>query len=288
MPIKETKSRLVSEALLDLGLLLCPDRGHVIPRSVIRSRDLVERVVGVLLELLPDSGLPLIQAQTDTAAVLLHLFQSSLFVLGICGGVSAFGMSVDLVVLAACQSQSVESVVDAGCADSRRLIVTIELRKIKTARLLNWSLGLLGGLSGGVGVVFSLQSSFLGLLLLSLSSLGCLSFPICAVSNSELRPQATSALTSWSCSWRPCSTSPPRQLLDGRRLRPASGRRPRPCERCPLPSCCCHPSCLPLRKLGKWVMRVSGGEDVNVVRVANRRIGVRNGTGSSAVVARES
>jgi hypothetical protein len=71
-------------------------------------------------------------------------------------------------------------------------------------------------------------------------------------------------------------------------LRPASGRRPRPCERCPLPSCCCHPSCQPLRKLGKWVMRVSGGEDVNVVRVANRRIGVRNGTGSSAVVARES
>lgn len=157
-------------------------------------------------------------------------------------------MSVDLFVLAACQSQSVESVVDTGCADSRGRIVAVELRKIKAARLLDWSLGLLGGLSGGVGVIFSLQSSFLGLLLLSLSSLGGLSFPTGDVSNLELRHRATSALTSWSCSWRPCSTSPPRQLLDGRRLRPASGRRPRPCERCPLPSCCCRPSCQPLRK----------------------------------------
>lgn len=72
----------MSEALLDLGLLLCPDRGHVVPRGVIRSRDLVERVVGVLLELLSDSGLPLIQAQADAAAILLHLLESSLFVLG--------------------------------------------------------------------------------------------------------------------------------------------------------------------------------------------------------------
>lgn len=72
----------MSEALLDLGLLLCPDCGHVVPRGVIRSRDLVERVVGVLLELLSDSGLPLIQAQADTAPILLHLLESSLFVLG--------------------------------------------------------------------------------------------------------------------------------------------------------------------------------------------------------------
>ena len=79
---------------------------------------MVERVVGVLLELLSDSGLALIQTQTYTTAVLLHLVESSLLVLGVCGGESSLGMSVDLsIVLASCQRQSIEGVIDTGGVD---------------------------------------------------------------------------------------------------------------------------------------------------------------------------
>jgi hypothetical protein len=79
---------------------------------------LVERVVGVLLELLSDSGLSLIQTQSDAAAILLHLVESSLLVLSVCGRVSSLGVSVDLaIVLAACQRQSIEGVVDTRGVD---------------------------------------------------------------------------------------------------------------------------------------------------------------------------
>jgi hypothetical protein len=65
-------------------------------------------------------------------------------------------MSVDLVVvLASGQGQGVESVVDTGCANGGGLaVVAIKLAKVKTTRLLNGSLGFLGGLSGSIGIVF--------------------------------------------------------------------------------------------------------------------------------------
>jgi hypothetical protein len=53
----------------------------------------------VFLELLPDSSLPLIQAQANTATVLLHLLESSLLVLSERGRESSLGMSVDLAVV---------------------------------------------------------------------------------------------------------------------------------------------------------------------------------------------
>lgn len=78
---------------------------------------MVERVIGVLLELLADSGLSLVQTQTDAATVLLHLVKSSLLVLGVCGGVSSLGMSVDLAIILVGQRQSIEGVVDTRGID---------------------------------------------------------------------------------------------------------------------------------------------------------------------------
>lgn len=154
--VNETNNKLLSESLFDLGLFLCPNRCHVVSRSVVRGGHLVERVVGVLLELLPDSGLPLIQAQANTAAVLLHLLESPLLVLSERGGESSLGMSVDLVViLASGKGQGVESVVDTGCANDGGLaVVAVKLAKVQTTRLLNGGLGFLGSLSGGIGIVF--------------------------------------------------------------------------------------------------------------------------------------
>lgn len=154
--VKKTNTKLLSKSLLDLGLLLFPNRCHIVSRSVVRGGHLIERVVGVLLELLPDSGLPLIQAQANPATILLHLLKSSLLILSERGRKSSLGMSVDLaVVLPSGQGQCVESVVDTGCANGGGFaVVAVKLAEVKTTRLFNGGLGFLGGLCRSVGIVF--------------------------------------------------------------------------------------------------------------------------------------
>lgn len=130
----------MTESLLNLGPLLVTELRNLVPRGVVRGRDLVEGVVRVLLKLLPDPVLPLLHAQADAAAVRLHLLETPLLVLGIRGGESSLGVSVDLVVVAARrQGQGVEGVVDTGGADCRGLVV-VELREVEAASLLDGGL----------------------------------------------------------------------------------------------------------------------------------------------------
>lgn len=179
----ESRARkLAPEALLDLGLLLGLDLGHIIPRSVVGSRHLVEGVVGMLLKLLPDPLLALVHPQTDTAAILLHLLEATLLVLGKGRGVSSLGVPVDLVLArAARQRQRIQSVVDTGGAEGTGLVV-VELREIEAARLLDGCLGLLGGLAGGVGLLLGDEGILLGLLSGGFCLLGGFGLPVRHVS----------------------------------------------------------------------------------------------------------
>lgn len=56
-----SKSALLAQTLLNLGLLLCLDVRQIVPCSVVCSGDLVERVLRAPFKLLPDSLLLLVQ-----------------------------------------------------------------------------------------------------------------------------------------------------------------------------------------------------------------------------------
>lgn len=179
-PCESRTRKSTPEALLDLGLLLGLDLGHIIPRSVVGSRHLVEGVVGMPLKLLPDPLLALVHPQTDAAAILFHLLEATLLVLGKGRGESSLGVPVDLVLARARQRQRIQSVVDTGGAEGTGLVV-LELPKIEAARLLDGCLGLLGGLAGGVGLLLGDEGILLGLLSGGFCLLGSFGLSVCHV-----------------------------------------------------------------------------------------------------------
>jgi hypothetical protein len=98
----------------------------------------------VLLELLPYLVDLLVPAQT---LLVLHLLESSLLVLSICGLEASLGMAVELVLLFRGQVESVEGVVDTGGVESTGLCVEGSECGVDATRLL---LGL-GSLTLGLG-----------------------------------------------------------------------------------------------------------------------------------------
>lgn len=118
----------------------------------------------MLLKLLSDPRLSLIKSQANTTAILLHLLESTLLVLGIGGRESSLGMLVDLfVVVVGRQRERVESIVDTSSADGGRLVV-VQLSKVETTRLFDGGLALLGGFGGSVGFILCQEGILFGLL----------------------------------------------------------------------------------------------------------------------------
>jgi hypothetical protein len=98
----------------------------------------------VLLEFLPYLVDLLVPPQT---LLVLHLLESSLLELSICGLESSFGVTVELVLLFRGQVESVEGVVDTGGVEGTGLCVERAESRVDAARLL---LGL-GGFALGLG-----------------------------------------------------------------------------------------------------------------------------------------
>lgn len=125
--------RSLSESGLDLGLLSLTNSLNILSLAVVCSADLVEGVVGVLLEFLPDLGDLLVSSQT---LLILHLGQSSLLKSSICSLVTSLGVLVDLVLGSRGQGQGVESIVDAGGVEGGEGRRGIEAGEIKSSGLL--------------------------------------------------------------------------------------------------------------------------------------------------------
>ena len=172
-----------SQTLLNLGLLLRPDLFDILARGIVGRRDLVERVIGVLLKLLLDALLALVEPQARPAAVRLHLVEPALLVLGIRGRVSPLRVLVDLGgVRVGRERQRVEGVVDARGVEGCRLLVAgavvVELGQIQAARPLDRRLGLLGLGSPASSLLVLFQQGFLlGLLPRSFCLLGSFGLP---------------------------------------------------------------------------------------------------------------
>lgn len=129
-----------TKPVLQLLPLAVPQCLHLLLGHVVGARDLVERVVRVLLELLADLVDLLLPPQT---LLILHLVQPLLLKRVVSGLESALGMTVDLVVVVLGEVQSIESIVDTGCVESGEFLLagrTIETREIEATGLLDWRL----------------------------------------------------------------------------------------------------------------------------------------------------
>ena len=156
--------RLVSarKPLLLLALLGLANRRHILPGRIVRCRDLVERVVGVLLELLPDL-LDLLVA--PEALLVLHLLEAALLVRCKRRLEAALWVAVQLLAVLGREAERVERIVDTRRVERRWLAVEGAQRAVDAARLL---LRLLCtctlGLGGERGFFGSQESVLLGLL----------------------------------------------------------------------------------------------------------------------------
>ena len=129
-----------TKPVLQLLPLAVPQCLHLLLGHVVGARDLVERVVRVLLELLANLVDLLLPPQT---LLILHLVQPLLLKCVVSGLESALGMTVDLVVVVLGEVQSIESIVDTGCVESGEFLLagrTIEAGEIEATGLLDWRL----------------------------------------------------------------------------------------------------------------------------------------------------
>lgn len=137
-----------TESGFNLPLLTLSQGGKIFPGTVVCSADLVERIVGVLLKLLSDLVDLLLPPE---ALLVLHLFQSSLFIDGVGGLETPFGMLVDLLAGCSSQGEGVESIVDAGSVEGSKRGLgrrRVQSGKVKAARLLLSRLCIAGLLAG--------------------------------------------------------------------------------------------------------------------------------------------
>jgi hypothetical protein len=151
------------------------DRLELVLGRVVCRRHLVERVLRVLLELLPYLVDLLVPAQT---LLVLHLLESSLLILSICSLESSFGVAVELVLLFGGQVESVEGVVDTGGVESTGLCVEGSESGVDATRLLLGLGSLALGLGRQRGLLFAQESFFLGLLARGFGGLLSSSFPV--------------------------------------------------------------------------------------------------------------
>jgi len=173
------------QARLDLPPLRLPHGGHLLPGRVVRDRDLVERVLLALLELLPADLNALLLAQTGV--LLLDLRQPARLVGGVGGLVPPLRVAVDLdAVRAFGKGEGVEGVLDAGGVERRGLPVIVrgrvELRQVqRAAGLLGGGLVVLGALGEGC-LLGGEERVALGLSARGFGLLGCFLLPAVLVS----------------------------------------------------------------------------------------------------------
>lgn len=117
--ILDVSSRLLASSsaqpVFQLLLLAFAELLHLFLGHVVGTRDLVERVVRVLLEFLADLVDLLLSPET---LLVLHLVQASLLVSVVGGLETSLGVAIDLVVAALGQGQSVERIIDTSCVES--------------------------------------------------------------------------------------------------------------------------------------------------------------------------
>ena len=104
--------------LIRLGRI--PNSRHILPRGIVRSINLIERIVRVLLKLLPDLLDLLVPPQT---LLILHLVQPALLVRGVRGLEAALRVAVQLVLVVRGDIQRVERVLDTRGVERRGLAV---------------------------------------------------------------------------------------------------------------------------------------------------------------------
>lgn len=126
-------SACTTESLLLLVLLGLLNRLELVLGCIVCCRDLIERVLRVLLELLPYLIDLLVSPQT---LLVLHLLESPFLVLCVCGLESPFGVAVELVLLFGCEVESVERVVDTGSVEGIGLRVEGSKSAVDAAGLL--------------------------------------------------------------------------------------------------------------------------------------------------------
>lgn len=122
---RKRRTRLRTQPLLNLGLLLVLDLRQLHLVRIVPRRHLVERVLRALFKLLADLVFALVQAQTLARAVGVHLGETALLERSKGSLEAALGVAVDRrrAGAAAVERERVESVVDAGGADRRQLLV---------------------------------------------------------------------------------------------------------------------------------------------------------------------
>jgi len=128
-----------------------------------------------LFKLLPDPLLALVHSKPSTGSVSLHFFEAAFLKRCQRRLDSSLRVPINLGVARPSQGKRVEGVVDARGAKRRQAlrarVVVIELGEVKTLRLFDRRLGVLGVASAGrVLLLLSKQSFSLSLLL------GCLGF----------------------------------------------------------------------------------------------------------------
>ena len=150
--------------LIRLGRI--PYSGHILPRRVIRRINLIERIIRVLLKLLPNLLDLLVPPQ---ALLILHLVQPALLVRRIGRLEAALRVAVQLVLVVGGDVERVERVLDARGVEGRGLAVEGAQGRVDAARAPGGLLlGFLGagalGLGGEGGFFLREEERFLLLL----------------------------------------------------------------------------------------------------------------------------
>lgn len=140
-----------SQSGLDLGLLGLAQLRKFFLCGVVRSSNLVERVVGVLLEFFPDLVDLLVSPQ---ALLVLHLVESSLLIDSVGSLETSLWMSIDLVGAVGIERKSIQSVVDTGSVEGGSGRWCVESGKVESARLLDCGLCVTRLLRGQCSVFF--------------------------------------------------------------------------------------------------------------------------------------
>jgi hypothetical protein len=97
------------QPLLLIRLRRIPYSGHILPRRIIRRINLIKRIIGVLLKLLPNLSDLLIPPE---ALLILHLVQPALLVRRIGRLEAALRVAVKFVLSVGCDVECVECVLD--------------------------------------------------------------------------------------------------------------------------------------------------------------------------------
>lgn len=146
-PLNTLQTRRQPPLLIRLGRI--PYSGHILPRRVIRRINLIERIIRVLLKLLPNLLDLLVPPQ---ALLILHLVQPALLVRRIGRLEAALRVAVQLVLVVGGDVERVERVLDARGVERRGLAVEGAQGRVDAARAPGGLLlGFLGAGALGLG-----------------------------------------------------------------------------------------------------------------------------------------